>query len=272
MTYSCSEHNPGTIIPRHYHHHLVLLDIITYLIDARRAASFSTTLHKLRGHTNIRGNDLADAAARMVVQNFATLPQEQMLRVDVGANAPRPPYWVMYTAKPPLLGPDLAPGTTHTAFHRPWIPEADRLQIHAFARQSQQLRLKVKDALIRKLISHLRLSTPYNRQHRIGGTHQIGTWTKHSTKGSSPTQRKASPFSNSYTASYKMANSPKDMNTLRRTNVRYVTKLTLAHISPENAWPMMHSESCATMRRVNWCMPLSVKLQREAVPSTRRLN
>ncbi len=56
-----------------------LLTIITYLLDARRSAKFATTLQKLRGHTNIRGNDFADAAAKLAVQRCDTLPQGQML-------------------------------------------------------------------------------------------------------------------------------------------------------------------------------------------------
>ncbi len=87
----------------------------------------------------------------MVVHIFDTLPQEQTLRLDVGAIAPRPSYWVVYTAKPLLPVPTLAPGNIHTALHRPWIPEAGRLPMHALTRIFQQLRLKVKEALLRGL-------------------------------------------------------------------------------------------------------------------------
>ncbi len=60
-----------------------------------------TTLHTIRAHTNIRGNDLADAAAKLAVRSFDTLPPNQEIRVDIGEVAPRPQHWVMYTATPP---------------------------------------------------------------------------------------------------------------------------------------------------------------------------
>ena len=68
-----------------------------------------TTLYKIRAHTDIRGNDLADTAAKLAVRSFGTLPPNQTLRVDIGEIAPRPPYWIMYTAKPPPLS--VAPDT-----------------------------------------------------------------------------------------------------------------------------------------------------------------
>ena len=54
--------------------------------------SCSTTIQKIRAHTHVRGNDLADAAAKLAVTDFDTLPNEQTLRVDIGAIAPRPPF------------------------------------------------------------------------------------------------------------------------------------------------------------------------------------
>ena len=37
-------------------------------------AGIRTTLHKIRAHTNIQGNDLADAAAKLAVKHFDILP------------------------------------------------------------------------------------------------------------------------------------------------------------------------------------------------------
>jgi hypothetical protein len=54
-------------------------------------------MKKIKRHTHIRGNDLADAAAKIAVRSFDTLPPAQTTRVDVGKIAPRPKYWVMYT-------------------------------------------------------------------------------------------------------------------------------------------------------------------------------
>jgi hypothetical protein len=53
-------------------------------LEARRIAGFHTTLHKIRAHINIRGNDLADAAAKFAVRNFDILPQGVTTRVDIG--------------------------------------------------------------------------------------------------------------------------------------------------------------------------------------------
>ncbi len=100
-----------------------------------------TTLHKLRGHTNIRGNNLADAAAKLAVTHFDTLPPPQTMRIDIGENAPRPKHWVMYTVKPPPPTTALAMGTRCATLRSPWwtVPDADRLQMHAFTRPSPQL-------------------------------------------------------------------------------------------------------------------------------------
>jgi hypothetical protein len=55
--------NPGIGGPRHYHHHSLLLGDITDLLEDNRRKGFGITRHKIRAHTNIRGNDFADAAA-----------------------------------------------------------------------------------------------------------------------------------------------------------------------------------------------------------------
>ena len=145
--------HPGTRSTKDYHHHRILLDSISDILETRRIAGHSTTLHKIRAHTNIRGNDLADAAAKMAVRSFDTLPAHATIRVDIGEVAPRPQHWVGYTANPPPL--ELSPGArwipaTNT---RAWwtIPEEERLQMHAFTRPSLQLRLKVRNALLRSL-------------------------------------------------------------------------------------------------------------------------
>ena len=54
-----------------------MLDSITDLLETRQRSGLSTTLHKIRAHTNIRGNDLADAAAKLAVTNYDTLPPPQ---------------------------------------------------------------------------------------------------------------------------------------------------------------------------------------------------
>ena len=116
-----------------------------------RLPGFHTTLHKIRMHTKIRGNDLADAAAKLAVQNFDTLSHAQTTRVDIGKAAPCPAHRVMYTVKLPRPDPALAIGTNCATLRGPWwtIPEADQLQMYAFTRRSTQLRLKAQYALLR---------------------------------------------------------------------------------------------------------------------------
>ncbi len=136
-----------------YHHHMTLLESIVDLLETRKREGRSTTLQKIRAHTNIRGNDLADAAAKLAVRGFDTLTSNQTLRVDIGEIAPRPEYWIMYTATPPTLG--VAPNTLTMPASNPrawWsIPETERLRMHAFTRPSHQLRNKVRQALLRNL-------------------------------------------------------------------------------------------------------------------------
>ncbi len=146
-------HKPGLSVAPHYHHHTTLLQSISHLLEARRKNGYSTNLRKIRVHTHVRGNDLADTAAKLAVTDFDKLPLDQTVRVEIGATAPRPPFWVMYTAKPATPTIALATGPRNSTLRPPWwtIPEADRLQMHAFTRPSAQLVYKVRDAILRSL-------------------------------------------------------------------------------------------------------------------------
>jgi hypothetical protein len=84
-------HSPRAEQPQHYHHHLLLLRGITDLLEERRRRGLRTILHKIRSHTNIRGNDLADAAAKMVVTEYDSLPESRKLKVDVREVPQHPP-------------------------------------------------------------------------------------------------------------------------------------------------------------------------------------
>jgi ribonuclease HI len=84
--------NPGTSSSLHYHCHMLLLGSITDLLETKRSAGIRTTLHKIRAHTNIRGNDLADAAAKLAVNDFETLPPPQMIRMDSKERKKEFPY------------------------------------------------------------------------------------------------------------------------------------------------------------------------------------
>jgi len=67
---------------------MLLLESITDLLETKRLAGFHTAHHKIRAHTNIRGNDLVEAIAKMKVRYFNTLPPAQTTRVDIGEIAP----------------------------------------------------------------------------------------------------------------------------------------------------------------------------------------
>ena len=82
---------PGTSGAKHYHYHMLLLGSITELLETRRSEGIRTTHHKIKANTNARGTDLAEAAAKLVITHFDTLPPSQTLRVDIG-DPPPPPY------------------------------------------------------------------------------------------------------------------------------------------------------------------------------------
>ena len=94
-------YRPGLAIAPHYHHHMLLLHSISNILEDRREKGFSTTLRKIRAHTHIRGNDLADATTKLSVTDFDTLTLDQTMRVEIGAIAPRHPFLVLYMARPP---------------------------------------------------------------------------------------------------------------------------------------------------------------------------
>ena len=79
---------PGLSRTPNYHHHMLLLQGITDLMETRQVKGYSTVLRKIRAHTHIRGNDLADTAAKLAVTDFDTLPGENTLGVEVGSIAP----------------------------------------------------------------------------------------------------------------------------------------------------------------------------------------
>ena len=136
-----------------YHHHKPLIAAIVDSLLYRSELGLTTILHKIRGHTNIKGNDLADVAAKRVVAAWDDIPDHQKLTITIGRQAERPPFWVMYT-KAPLTPPiHLATGPISATLRQPWwtIPEEERLCMYAFTHPSKQLRLKVRTATLRSL-------------------------------------------------------------------------------------------------------------------------
>ena len=94
---------------------MLLLESITDLLETIMLAGFHTTLHKIRNHTNIWGNDLADAAAKLAVQNFDSLPTTQTTRVEIEEISPRPTHGVIYTATAPTIRLSSLAATTRRA-------------------------------------------------------------------------------------------------------------------------------------------------------------
>jgi hypothetical protein len=92
-------------------------------------------------HTNVRGTDLADAAAELVFTSFDDIPWHPKLNVTVAKQAERPPFYVMYINKP-LASPIRLATKLHSTMVRPlcWtILEKKRQCIHALTKPSDQL-------------------------------------------------------------------------------------------------------------------------------------
>ena len=138
-----------------YHHHKPLLTTIVNLIGYREGLDLPTQLQKNRGHPNIRGNDLADTAAKLVVISFEEIPTVKKITVTIGRQAKtlNPPYWIMYTNIPITLPIRLSTGPRSLTIRQPWwtIAETDMRCMHACTKNSTQLRLKVRNATLRSL-------------------------------------------------------------------------------------------------------------------------
>jgi hypothetical protein len=53
---------------------MLFLGSIKDFMEIRRSAGFRRNLPKIRAHTNIQGNDIVDAAAKLAVKDFDTRP------------------------------------------------------------------------------------------------------------------------------------------------------------------------------------------------------
>jgi hypothetical protein len=133
-----------------YHHHKTLLTAIDNTVQYRDILGLPTKLQKIRGHTNIRENDLADKAVKLVVTSFEEISKPKKLTVTIIKQAERPPYWVIYTNNPITPPFSLSTGPRSATLRPPWwtIPETGRRCNHAFTKSSNQLRLKVRNATL----------------------------------------------------------------------------------------------------------------------------
>ena len=66
-----------------FHFFSLISAIVDSLINISELG-LTTILHKIRGHTNIKGNDMADIAAKRVVSNWDDIPEQQKLTVTIG--------------------------------------------------------------------------------------------------------------------------------------------------------------------------------------------
>ncbi len=69
-----------------YHHKPLIATIVDSLIY-RAELGLTTILHKIRGHADIKGNDLADAAAKSVVSAWDDILEHQKLTITIGRQA-----------------------------------------------------------------------------------------------------------------------------------------------------------------------------------------
>jgi hypothetical protein len=75
-----------------YHHHKPLITAIVTSLQYRISPGLPTMLRKIRGHKNIRGIDLADAATKRVVTSFEDILEHQKVTVTTGKHDERPEF------------------------------------------------------------------------------------------------------------------------------------------------------------------------------------
>jgi len=138
---------PSHAIYKHYKPFIAtIVSTLRYMIRL----GLPIILHKRRGHTPIRGNDLAGIEAKRIVTSFEDIPGHQKLTSIIGKHVERPAFWVMYTSKPPTPSISLATGPHAARLRPPWwtIPENERLCMHVFAKPSNQLCIKIRSATL----------------------------------------------------------------------------------------------------------------------------
>ncbi len=67
-----------------YHHPTFLIAAIVTTLQYRASLGFPTKLNKIIEHANIRGNDFADTAAKLVVISFEDIPEHKKLALTIG--------------------------------------------------------------------------------------------------------------------------------------------------------------------------------------------
>jgi len=72
-----------------YHHHNPLLTSIVDTNRYKEGLNLPIKLQNIRGHTNIRGNNLADTAVKLVVTLFEEISTLKKITVTIGKQAKR---------------------------------------------------------------------------------------------------------------------------------------------------------------------------------------
>jgi hypothetical protein len=145
-----------------------------------------TKLNKIRGHTKIRGNDLANAAAKLVVTSFEDIPEHQKLTINIGKQAERPPFWVMYTSNPTTPPIPLTTGPHSATLPPPRGGPSRKTKGDAY---TPSLKPRIKYAL--KLEMQL---------FEVYTTHSATNSSRQKTKG--PAQKRSAPHSTPTSANH----------------------------------------------------------------------
>ena len=139
--------------------------------------------------------------------------------------------------------------------------------MHSSTLSSQQLRLKVRHALLRSLHHTLFYRRLIVANKIKGASLQI---VGQAIKKVNSNTKEGAILQNSFTANSTTAKLPRDMNTPLRTNAHSGIGPTSAHTSLENVRTMRPYALDDTMRRANWSTPLSAQPQKREEPFTRR--
>ena len=158
----------------------------------------------------------------------------------------------MYTANPPTPTPGFATWPRQATLCPPWwtIPEAYRLQMHAFTRPSHQLRQKARAATLRNL-HHTSIYMRLILQAKEQGATTATTGTALHTRLRDNSKEGTYLLKFSHGQPYTLESLSKDTDMPRMTSVPYVTARTHAHTSQENANSTKTSQSTATTRHAN---------------------
>jgi hypothetical protein len=77
---------------KHHHHKSLIAAIVSKLHYKIRLGLLPIIIHKIRGHKNIRGNDLEDTAAKRLLTSVEDIPGHRKLTVATWKHAEQPAF------------------------------------------------------------------------------------------------------------------------------------------------------------------------------------